>query len=68
MDAKTSMRIIIIPMLLFLFLSSAMVVAEPYNVVPRAKKNRSLRDILTANKAVPPVSPGSAKPYFHHHG
>ena len=38
MDAKTSMRIIIIPMLLFLFLSSATVVAEPYNVVPRASE------------------------------
>ena len=36
MDAKTSIRIIIIPMLLFLFLflSATMVIAEPSNVVP----------------------------------
>uniref|UniRef100_A0A2N9GVY2 Transmembrane protein n=1 Tax=Fagus sylvatica TaxID=28930 RepID=A0A2N9GVY2_FAGSY len=59
MDAKTSMRIIIIPMLLFLFLSSAMVVAEPYNVVPRAKKNRILR---TYSGQLPPESPGQRSP------
>uniref|UniRef100_A0A2N9J2F5 Transmembrane protein n=1 Tax=Fagus sylvatica TaxID=28930 RepID=A0A2N9J2F5_FAGSY len=63
MDAKTSMRIIIIPMLLFLFLSSAMVVAEPYNVVPRAKKNRSLQAI-TIDK--PPVSPPGRTPHPPH--
>ena len=42
MDAKTSIRVIIIRMLIiFLFLSStyAMVVAEPNNVVPRASKS-----------------------------
>ena len=38
MDTKTSMRIIIITMLLFLFLSSAMVFAEPDNVAPEASE------------------------------
>ena len=40
MDAnKTSMRIIIIAMLLFLFLSSAMVFAEPNKVTPEARSS-----------------------------
>ena len=42
MDAKTSIRVIIIRMLiLFLFLSSSytMVVAKPNDVVPRASKS-----------------------------
>ena len=38
MDTKTSMRIIIIAMLLFLFLSSAMVFAKPDNVAPEASE------------------------------
>ncbi|KAK4573498.1 hypothetical protein RGQ29_031452 [Quercus rubra] len=46
MDAKTSIRIITIAMLLFSFLSSAMVVAEPNNVALEAKKKSSLRRIM----------------------
>nr|POE98746.1 hypothetical protein CFP56_72774 [Quercus suber] len=50
MDAKTSMRIIIIAVLFFLVLSSALVVSDPNNVVPRARKKSSLRDVVVQMK------------------
>ncbi|KAK7849631.1 hypothetical protein CFP56_002664 [Quercus suber] len=53
MGAKTSIRIIIIPMLIiFLFLSSTytMVVAEPNNVIRRSNKNSILRATIVQMK------------------
>ncbi|KAL4595701.1 hypothetical protein ACB092_12G110000 [Castanea dentata] len=53
MDAKTSIRVTIIRMLIiFLVLSSTykMVVAEPNNVAPRAKKNSILRGNIVQMK------------------
>ncbi|KAK4572202.1 hypothetical protein RGQ29_030577 [Quercus rubra] len=54
MDAKISMRIIMIAMLLFLFLSSATarVFAEPNNVAPEAKKKSSLQRIIVQMKTI----------------
>uniref|UniRef100_A0A2N9H335 Uncharacterized protein n=1 Tax=Fagus sylvatica TaxID=28930 RepID=A0A2N9H335_FAGSY len=62
MGVKTSFRIIIIPMLIiFLFLSSTytMVVAEPNNVVPRAKEKSKLRALTVPSKTPgkPPLTP-----------
>ncbi|KAL4597100.1 hypothetical protein ACB092_12G211300 [Castanea dentata] len=51
MDSKTSIRLIIISMLFFLFLSSTKVIADPSNVVPPAKKKSSLpRAIVVQRK------------------
>ncbi|KAL4612384.1 hypothetical protein ACB092_08G194500 [Castanea dentata] len=53
MDAKTSIKVFIIRMLIIsLFLSSTytMVVAEPNNVVPRAKENSILRGNIVQMK------------------
>ncbi|KAM3683728.1 hypothetical protein ACB098_12G170400 [Castanea mollissima] len=51
MDSKTSIRLIIISMLFFLFLSSTKVIADPSNVVPSAKKKSSLpRAIVVQRK------------------
>ncbi|KAM3682721.1 hypothetical protein ACJW31_12G093500 [Castanea mollissima] len=54
MDAKISMRIIMIAMLLFLFLSSATarVFSEPNNIAPEAKKKSSLQRIIVQMKTL----------------
>ncbi|KAM4107872.1 hypothetical protein ACB094_03G000200 [Castanea mollissima] len=51
MNFKASIRIIIISLLLFLFISSARVVAEPSNIFPRMiKKKSSWRAIIFQKK------------------
>nr|POF20921.1 hypothetical protein CFP56_37534 [Quercus suber] len=54
MDAKISMRIIMIAMLLFLFLSSATARAfsEPNNVAAEATKKSSLQRITVQMKTI----------------
>ncbi|KAL4596586.1 hypothetical protein ACB092_12G173400 [Castanea dentata] len=49
MDANTAMKTVIISTLLFWFLSSAMMVAEPNNAVLREKMS-SLRQIIVQMK------------------
>nr|POF18458.1 hypothetical protein CFP56_62226 [Quercus suber] len=69
MDSKTSIRLIIISMICFLFLSSTKVIADPSNVVPPAKKKSSLpREIVVQRKidVNPPTEPSDPDKHVHH--
>nr|POE51405.1 hypothetical protein CFP56_41772 [Quercus suber] len=50
MGYKTSIRLIIISMLFFLCLSSTIVIADPSNLVPPAKKKSSLPRAVVAQR------------------